>query len=79
MPLITQFLSLEWFLQCERRRQIVAVLERGGSMDPKLAILFLLISSSIGLSHLNDENLGRVRRQLITWRWREFVPGRRKS
>lgn len=48
-------------------------------MDPKLAILFLLISSIIGLSHLNDENLGRVRRQLITWRWREFVPGRRKS
>ncbi len=26
-------------------------------MDPKLAILFLLISSVIGLSHLNDENL----------------------
>jgi hypothetical protein len=48
-------------------------------MDPKLAILFLLISSVIGLSHLNDENLARMRRQLVARRWREFVPGRRKS
>jgi hypothetical protein len=70
---------LERFLQCEGRRQIVAVIERGGSMDPKLAILFLLISGVIGLSHLNDENLDRVRRQLVIRRWREFVPGRRKS
>jgi hypothetical protein len=48
-------------------------------MDPKLAILFLLISSVIGLSHLNDENLKRMRRQLVARRWRGFVPGRRKS
>jgi len=48
-------------------------------MDPKLAILFLLISAVIGLSHLNDDNLDRVRRQLIALRWRELVPGRRKS
>jgi hypothetical protein len=48
-------------------------------MDPKLAILFLLISSFIGLSHLNDDNLDRMRRQLVVRRWREFVPGRRKS
>jgi hypothetical protein len=48
-------------------------------MDPKLAILFLLISSIIALSHLNDENLGRVRSQFVTRRWREFVPLRRKS
>ena len=48
-------------------------------MDPKLAILFLLISCIIGLSHLNDENLERMRRQLVALRWREFVPGRRKS
>jgi hypothetical protein len=48
-------------------------------MDPKLAILFLLISSVIGLSHLNDDNLGRMRRQLVSRRWREFVPGWRKS
>ena len=33
-------------------------------MDPKIALLFLLIGCVIGLSHLSDENLGRVRRQL---------------
>jgi len=48
-------------------------------MDPKLTILFVLISSIIGLSHLNDDNLARMRRQIVTRRWREFVPGRRKS
>ena len=48
-------------------------------MDPKLTILFLLIGSVIGLSHLNDDNLGRMRRQLVSRRWREFVPGWRKS
>jgi hypothetical protein len=48
-------------------------------MDPKLAILFLLISSVIALSHLNDENLDRMRRRLVARRWREIVPGRRKS
>ena len=47
-------------------------------MDPKLTLLFLLISGIIALSHLDDENLARVRRQLIIRRWREFVPGRRK-
>ena len=35
-------------------------------MDPKIALLFLLIGSVIGLSHLSDENLGRVRRQLAS-------------
>jgi hypothetical protein len=48
-------------------------------MDPKLYILFVLISSVIGLSHLNDEKLARMRRQLAIRRWREFVPGRRKA
>jgi hypothetical protein len=48
-------------------------------MDPKLTILFLLISSVIGLSHLTDESLERLRRQFAGWRWREFMPGRRKS
>jgi hypothetical protein len=47
-------------------------------MDPKLALLFLLIGAVIGLSHLTDDNLGRVR-QLVPRRWREFVPRRRKS
>jgi len=48
-------------------------------MDPKLAILFMLIGAIIGLSHLSDENLGRMRRQFVSWRWREFVPLRRKG
>lgn len=48
-------------------------------MDPKLTILFLLIGCVIGLSHLNEENLGRMRRQLVNRRWRAIVPGRRKS
>jgi hypothetical protein len=47
-------------------------------MDPKLAILFLLISSIITLSHLDDDNLARMRRQFVNQRWREMVPGRRK-
>ncbi len=48
-------------------------------MDPKLTILFLLIGSIITLSHLSDDSLARMRRQIINRRWREFVPGRRKS
>jgi hypothetical protein len=48
-------------------------------MDPKLTILFLLIGAVIALSHLSDENLGRMRRQIVGRRWREFVPLRRKS
>jgi hypothetical protein len=48
-------------------------------MDSKLTLLLLLISSIIGLSHLNDENIDRLRRQLVARRWREFMPGRRKS
>jgi hypothetical protein len=48
-------------------------------MDPKLAILLLLIGSVIGLSQLSDENLKRMRLQLVARRWRDFVPGRRKS
>jgi len=48
-------------------------------MDPKLAILFVLISSIIALSHLSDDNLARMRRQFVSRRWREIVPGRRKS
>ena len=48
-------------------------------MDPKLTILFILIGAVIVLSHLNDENLGRMRRQLVDWRWRKIVPLRRRS
>jgi hypothetical protein len=48
-------------------------------MDPKLTILFLLIGSVIVLSHLSDEKLGRMRRQLANRNWREFVPRRRRD
>jgi hypothetical protein len=48
-------------------------------MDPKLTILFLLIGGIVALSHLNEENMHRVRRQLLARRWRHFVPGQRKS
>jgi hypothetical protein len=48
-------------------------------MDPKLTILFMLIGAVIVLSHLTEENLGRMRSQLVQLRWREFVPSRRKA
>ena len=48
-------------------------------MDPKLAILIMLIAAVIGLSHLNEENLGRMRRQFVDRRWRKIVPLRRIS
>jgi hypothetical protein len=48
-------------------------------MDPKIALLFLLIGIVIGLSYLSDENLERVRRQLTGTRWRNFVPRRRRA
>lgn len=48
-------------------------------MDPKLTILFMLIGAVIVLSHLTEENLGRMRRQFVDRRWREFVPSRRKA
>ena len=47
-------------------------------MDPKLTLLFLLIGTVVGLSHLSDDSLSRMRRQLIDRRWREFMRGRRK-
>jgi hypothetical protein len=49
------------------------------SMDPKLTILVMLIGAIIALSHLNEENLGRMRRQLAGRRWREMMPLRRRS
>jgi len=39
-------------------------------MDPKVTLLFFLIGSIIGLSHLNDDILNRMRRQLTDWRRR---------
>lgn len=48
-------------------------------MDPKLTILFLLIGTIIGLSHLNEETVGRLKQMLGLRRWRQLVPVRRKS
>ncbi len=48
-------------------------------MDPKLTMFFLLIGVIIGLSHLSDSTMRRMKRQLAVWRWRGIVPGRRKS
>ena len=48
-------------------------------MDPKLYLLFLLFGSIVGLSHLNDETLAKMKKQFARRRWREFVPTRRKS
>jgi hypothetical protein len=39
-------------------------------MDPKLAILVLLIGTVIALSHLSDDKLANVRRQFALWRRR---------
>ena len=47
-------------------------------MEPKIALLFLLIASVIGLSHLNDDVVGRMRRQIGEGRWREILPRRRR-
>ncbi len=54
-------------------------MEKADLMDPKIALLVMLIGAVIGLSHLSEENLGRMRRQLAERRWREFVPGRRRA
>lgn len=48
-------------------------------MDPKITMLMLLIGTIIGLSHLDDENLARMKRQFVQWRWRGIMPGWRKS
>jgi hypothetical protein len=47
-------------------------------MDPKLTLLFLLIGTVVGLSHLGDENLYRTWRPSFSRRWRQFVRARRK-
>ena len=48
-------------------------------MDPKLTILFMLIGAVIALSHLNEENLGRMWHQFVDRRWRKMMPLRRRS
>jgi hypothetical protein len=46
-------------------------------MDPKLAILFMLIGCIVGLSHLGEGSFDRMRRQFAA-RARDLVPGRRR-
>ena len=48
-------------------------------MDPKLAILFLLIGTVITLSYLGGEGGLRVPFLSARRRWRAMMPGRRKS
>jgi hypothetical protein len=40
-------------------------------MEPKLALLFALIGVIIALSHLDDDRIARVKRQLTGWRRRK--------
>jgi hypothetical protein len=47
-------------------------------MEPKIALLFLLVASIIGLSRLNGDVVDRIRRDLSERRWREILPRRRK-
>jgi hypothetical protein len=47
-------------------------------MDPKLTLLFMLISAVVVLSHLTEDTIARVRRQLFDGRWRQFVRISRK-
>jgi hypothetical protein len=47
-------------------------------MDPKLALMFLLIGTVIGLSRLGPVNPDAMRRQPVDRRWRDFLRGRRK-
>lgn len=48
-------------------------------MDPKIILLFLLIASAIGLSHLSEDNVNRARRYLGDLRWREIILWRRRG
>jgi hypothetical protein len=68
---------LEWILQCNNRHS--RRIEKAGTMDPKLAMLFVLIGAVIGLSYLSEDNVRRVQRLLARRDWREYVPLRRRS
>jgi hypothetical protein len=57
----------------------VVPFEQDRPMEPKIALFFLLIASVVGLSHLNEEVVRRMRRQFGDGRWREILPGRRRA
>ena len=48
-------------------------------MDPKLTVLFLLIGTIIGLSHLNYEDVTKKKRGFDGQGWRDLIPRWRKS
>ena len=39
-------------------------------MDIKLGLLFLFVSAMITLSNLDDENVERIKQQLLRWQLR---------
>ena len=41
-------------------------------MDIKLSLLFLIISATITLSHLNEKNVASIKQQLFHRQWRKF-------
>ena len=46
-------------------------------MDPKLTILFCLIGTIIGLSHLSRERLTKMKSKFDGQHWWDIVPRRR--
>ena len=48
-------------------------------MDPKLVMLFLLIGTIIGLSHVSAETLANMEREKHSKRWRNILQSRNKS
>jgi hypothetical protein len=51
--------------------------ERGGPMDPKLTMLFMLIGVIVGLSHVSERRAAE--RQPVSRIWRRFVPAWRRG
>jgi hypothetical protein len=76
-PHVASFLTLECFLLGKRHDALT--IRKGDSMDPKITLLFMLIGTILGLSHLSDGKLDRMRNRIAVRRWREFVPGLRKE
>jgi hypothetical protein len=48
-------------------------------MDPKLTILFVLIGTIVTLSRVSEGGFDRMRRAAVGRRWRQFVPGLRRT
>ena len=48
-------------------------------MDPKPTLLFILIGTIVGLSHLNYDDQTKMKRKFDGRRWRDIVPRWRKS